>query len=403
MSGLSNLVRKFISELSNYTYESDYLASLAIIENVYRAHAENINSNDSSRYLWRSVCQYKCQSFARKKMMGLAANIVAFLCLPFLLFLIRPTRNTGKAKASCQYLKINFHMAYQVPAILKNVTLEKAISGKYLTLRDVTFALGIFIKNFAFYPELLFKFILWIASVRPYLDSCDTHYLIQYCEYSAYSSLRKLFLNKENILVANIAHGEEFISCRSAFSSFDQYFTWEITPRAIHDALHMEYTDRFTFNPCEGFEPAPVVVTPTLGFLWPSVVDVANLDTLVAQLNNISKYCVVLVRPHPNPGYANHFDKYCHLLEAQVSDANAEDIHSFIDRCSLIVGNFSSVLVQAALRGREVVYLHDAYLASLKLYHSYYHTVNTAYLEELDKCVSGRVRYLAKLYAISNV
>lgn len=392
MSVLRILTAKLSGDLRRYTFNSDYLADLALIEKIYRAHAKQIKSDDSSRYLWRSICQYQCQSSARKKMVGLAANIIALLFLPFLLLYIRPSRKTVGSVASCKYLKIDFHMAYQVPAIIKEVTLEKTISGRYLTFEDLTFALGIFIRNCAFYPELLFKFILWIASVRPYIDTYNTEYLIQYCEYSSYSSLRKLFLNTQNIRVANIAHGEEFISCRSAFSSFDQYFAWEITPRAVHDAMYIEYIDRFTFNPCAGLEPVQVVVTPTLGFLWPSI-DVADLDVLVAQLNSISKYCAVLVRPHPNPRDSNHFDRYRHLLEAQVSDAHTEDIHCFIDRCSLMAGNLSSVLVKAALRGREVVYLHDAYIESLRIYHEYYQKVKVVHLEDLDNYIQNKVNF----------
>jgi hypothetical protein len=154
--------------------------------------------------------------------------------------------------------------------------------------------------------------------------------------------------------------------------------------------MHIEYSNHFTFNPCAGCGPAPNVVNSTFGILWPSV-DVANLDVLVSQLNSISNYCTVLVRPHPNPRYTNCFERYRHLLKAQVSDAYSEDIHCFIDRCSLLAGNLSSVLVKAASRGREVIYLHDAYLASLRTYHKYYQNVEMVHVEELDKYVCGRV------------
>lgn len=387
-----NIFRNIYAKLNNMLigciFNSDYRAEQFVIKNVYRAYADKINPGNAHRFFWRSVCQYRCQSVARKKIMVLAANIGALLCLPALVFLIRPGRKSDTGKLSCNYLKINFHMAYQIPESIRDITLEKSISGNYLTFKDLTFAFGLFIGNRALYPELLFKFLLWMASVRPYLDSFSPEYLIQYCEYSAYSSLRKLFLNSHGILIANVSHGEEFISCRSAFSSFDQYFAWDLTPRSVHDSMHVEYTDRFSFNPCAGLAPAPTApTTPTLGFLWPSI-EGQNLDVVVAQLNRICDYSTVIVRPHPNLKYANDFENYRHTLKAQTSDPHKEDIHCFIDRCSIIAGNLSAALLQAAFRGRDVIYLNDAYLASVRKYHEYYQKVNCVDIEKLDSFLS---------------
>ena len=160
-------------------------------------------------------------------------------------------------------------MAYKIPAMIRDCTVEKNMAGTYLTWNDFTFAISLFLKNGAFYPESLLKFIRWIAFIRPYIDLYQPEYIIQYCEFSPYSSLRKLFLKRHNIKIANVAHGEVFISCRSAFSSFDQYFEWTITPSSMHDAMHIEYKDYFSFNPCEDLPFAPSVETPVLGFLWP--------------------------------------------------------------------------------------------------------------------------------------
>ena len=387
--GLLTVVSRVINKLARCSFNSDHQVDLRIIEKVYRGHGRRIVATDSSRYFWRSICQYKCQSFARARLAVLAVNAAAFQCLPFLLVLVRGKKAHRAGKPSCEYLKIDFHMAYQVPPAIRDRTVEKNFSRRYLTLADLFWAVGLFLKSGAFYPELLFKFLLWIASVRPALDAYEPRYLIQYCEYSAYSSLRKLFLNREGILLANVSHGPEFLSCRSAFSSFDQYFAWDITPRNLHNAMHIEYAERASFNPCAGLAPAPAVLIPTLGVLWPAM-DIVDLDVLIAQLNSINKYCQVLVRPHPNPGYTNHFESYRHSLKAQVSDARAEDIHCFIDRCSLVVGNYSSALIQAASRGREVVYLEDAYLRSLRTYHDYYQMVKSIPVESLESFAAAK-------------
>jgi len=387
---LRGIIYSFKKKLTGCIYNSDYRVEVSHIENIFQAYIDKIDSISTSRLLWRSICQYRCQMFARNTFMVLCANISALLCLPIILFYFRRNKKNDFNKDSCKYLKIDFHMAYQIPTCIKDVTLEKKISEKYLTINDLFFVFDTFIKNRVFYPELLLKYLLWIASVRPYLDSFRPAYLIQYCEYSAYSSLRKLFLNSHGIMIANVTHGEEFISCRSAFSTFDQYFSWELTPVSVHNAMHIEYSDRFSFNPCDGIDlVSNVQLTPTLGFLWPSL-EGADLNVIVQQLNNLSNYGKVLVRPHPDPKYTNHFESYRCVLNAEISDPKEEDIHCFIDHCDIMAGYLSAALLQAAFRGRDVLYLHNSYLDSLMGYHNYYKKVKYVDIEHLSDYVMQR-------------
>jgi hypothetical protein len=375
------------TSLTTYTFSSDHRVDLVIIEEIRRHYGSRTGAGNPYRYLWRSVCQYRCQSYARSKLTAIAANIAALLATPLLVLLVRAGSKNHAARVSCQYLKIDFHAAYQIPEGIRGQTVENGRLARYLTVGDLVFALRAFLLCRAFYPELLFKFLLWIASVRPHLDRFEMRYLLQYCEYSAYSSLRKFFLNSHGIRIANVTHGEEFISCRSAFSSFDQYYAWQLTPQSIHEAMHIEYAERFTFNPCAGLPHAPAVAQiRRVGFLWPAI-DASNLDQVVAQINELSACCEVIVRPHPNSKYTNHFEAHRDRLIATVSDAHAESIHSFIDRSTVIVGYLSAVLLQAVFRGREVVYLQDPYLVSLQVYHDYYRSVNAVELAGLARYV----------------
>ncbi len=373
MSVLRELVRGIHRRLTSYRFNPDHRADLRIIERTYAAYRARIESHERTRYLWRSVCQYRCQYYARSRAATLLANAAALLGVPLLLLLVRPCVNAPKER--CEYLKINFHPAYVIPEAIKQRTLERRGARRYLRLGDLAAALQLFVAQGAFYPELLFKFVLWIASVRPHLDRVDARGLVQYCEYSAHSSLRKLFLNSHGVRLVNVTHGEEFISCRSAFSSFDEYHAWELTPRSVHDSMHIECGERFAFNPCAGLAPAPVLRgTPVLGFLWPAIPG-DDLDALLHDLNALAASYKVVVRAHPNPKYANHFARYRDRLAGQCSDACTESVHAFIDRCNLIAGYLSAVLLQAVYRGRSVVYLADPTLASLRAYHEYYRSV----------------------------
>jgi len=377
-------VKRLLNILLKHTFNSDYIIDLNCIDGIYRNFENRIATQSSSRYLWRSVCQCMCQSTARNSTVVLVSNIVAVLLLPATLVLLRVSPKSRMKDATTKYLKIDFHPAYQIPMAIRDHTMEVNGLAKYLTLADFVYAIKLFATNRAFYPELLFKFMLWIAKVRPYLDRYEIRYLIQYCEYSSYSSLRKHFLNHAGIGLANVSHGEEFISCRSAFSSFDQYFAWDVTPKFIHEAMRVEYAERFTFNPCSDYGMAPKVFgKPVFGFLWPALEDV-DLDYLTTKLNCISGFCTVLIRPHPNIANSNQFSKFRPLLNANISDSTSENIHTFIDRCSIIGGCLSAVLLQAAFRNRSVIYLNNSHLKSLKDYHEYYKKVEFVDLDRLD-------------------
>ncbi len=388
MKALARIKGWLLTQLTEHSYNSDYRRSLTIIQRMAERYAPKIDGSDPGRYLWRAICQYRCQASARKTWVVWFANALAIAALPGVVLLVRRAR-PSPSKTNCYYLKIDFHAAYKIPDRIRGDTVEARPVESYLHLEDLRFAFALFLRNGVFYPELLLKFIFWLASVRPHLNHYHFEYLLQYGEYSAHSSLRKLFVNSLGAKVANVTHGEEHISCRSAFSSFDQYFAWDLTPRSIHDAMHIEYGERFAFNPCAGIPRAPATgLESALGFLWPSL-EGSDLKLFVDQLNQLGERYHIIVRPHPNSKYANHFAAYRGLLLAEISDPHTETIHSFIDRSGLVVGYLSAVLVQAMFRGRKVLYLKNAYLTSLSEYHDYYREVPAVPLEQLSGYLTG--------------
>jgi hypothetical protein len=377
------------AKFTSYSFDGDYRSEQAIIERVFERYSSRMDGTpDRERYLWRSICQYRCQTFARKPWVGWLGNVLALLGLPVVILTLRRAPPEELRKTDCTYLKIDHHAAYQVPLHIRGATVEAATCPRYLRSADVAFALRLFLQNRAFYPELLLKFLRWIATVRPYLDRYQPRYLIQYCEYSAHSSLRKAYLNAQGIKMANVTHGEEFISCRSAFSSFDQYHAWELTPPRIHEAMRMERGEHFSFTPCADLPRAPGAgVGRVIGVLWPAM-EGPDLALFVDQLNQLCDRFQVVVRHHPNPNYQNQFKSYRDRLRTTFSDPHVESIHSFIDRTGLVVGYMSAVLVQARLRGRRVLYLKDQQLASLTEYHDYYRQVPAIALEDLSRELS---------------
>lgn len=390
MNMIQDLLRKFINYLLESVFDPNYKVEINRIEFVYEKYKQEIESASSDRYFWRSICQYECQAFTRKLPILISSNILALLFLPFTLLRLRKARISKSGRIKCHYLKIDNHMAYKIPLCIKSKTIEAALKVRYITLIDLFFVIKLFARNRSFHPELMLKFILWVASVRPYLDLYSPKYLIQYCEYSPHSSIRKLFLNFNGVFMANIGHGEEVISCRSAFSSFDKYYVWSVVPKYIHQAMYIEYPLGVYFNPCEGLPPAPKHAKKiTIGVLWPSTKSF-DLRILTAQIVSIARYLDVIIRPHPNPNYSNEFEKYREIMGVEVSHPFDEDIHNFIDRCNLVVGGQSAVLIQASLRRREVLYIKDDYFSSLIEYHDYYKSKQCVDLRNLGSEILKR-------------
>lgn len=367
-------------------FSGDHRADIKRIAAVYAGLQHKIDSATPSRYLWRSVAQCRCHSYTRGLLGERLSNVVAFVLLPFTVLLVRRATTSPKAP-KVKYLKIDFHEAYVIPDRIRSQTLERQSTERYLTLSDLRFAFGLFARHRAFYPELLLAFIMWISRVRPQLDAASVEFLIQYCEYSAYSSLRKLYANWRGVGLANVTHGEEFISCRSAFSSFDQYFSWEMTPIAIHDAMHVECGERFVFNPCADLEPAQQRAETThIGILWPST-DGPLVQELVGQIKKVSRLANVIIRPHPNPAYRPQFATYYPELGVPLSDPHAESIHDYVDRCDIILGCLSAAMLQAFFRNRAIVYFNDEALASVRKYHAYYKGARSIDVGDLETFV----------------
>lgn len=368
-------------------YDADHRREKDRIDQIAQKYRIQLERTGAERELWRSVAQYRCQSYARGTTVILLANVLAFFAMPFVILrflrFLRWRPSPMKPRVRVKYLKIDFHMAYVIPNLIRAQTIESPAKGKYFYLEDLKFIIRLFMDGGVFLPELFVKFILWMAFVRPQLDEFEPEFLIQYCEFSAYSSLRKAYLNHCGLRSANITHGEEVISTRNAFSTFDQYFAWSITPPEIHQEMRMEYATLYHFNPCENLPKVPIhPELSTVGILWPSIMSPA-VGTLVEQINLLGSVLKVVVRPHPNPNYACDIHLYRSQLNAEVCDPKAEGLHDFIDRCSVVVGFPSAVLLQALFREGKVLYLENEPLGNIRRYHSFYQKVDSVAIEDL--------------------
>lgn len=363
------------------SYLPDYRQDLAIIDAMAERLGTRLEPANARHCYWRSLAQYRCQATARNRWAVWFANLVGLAMLPGFLVFLREPRCGARRRAT--YLKIDFHPAYLVPTAIRDATLEWSTTTSYLRIEDLIFPFRAFGPRVLLNPELLAKFYFWVRHCRPNLDQVDCQYLIQYCEFSAHSSLRKAYLNAKGIRLANITHGEEILSCRNAFSICDRYFAWRITPGSLHKRIHIRYDDLFHFDPCEDLPRAPKPDSlRRIGVLWPSTGDV-DLHAFTQMINDLSNTFEVTVRPHPNPRYRMNLERHAADLQATISDPAKEDIHTFVDRHDCIAGFMSAALLQAVFRGRQVIYLQDSFLEALREYHDFYRQVACVSVDQL--------------------
>lgn len=363
-------------------FPCDFKLELECIERINDELKKNFSGDQTDLCFWRSVAQYKAHAFYRSKLSLFLVNFFSIFGILLIPIFFRSKICPIKNKIICKYIKYDFHPAYIVPNSIKSETVEVNLNCRYLRFGDFQFACKLFFKHRVFNSELLLRFLWWVSRVRPVLDKYNPEFVLQYCEYSPHSSLRKAFLNNNGVKLSNITHGEEYLSTRSAFSTFDQYYYWFITDALIHSSMKIKSDNWISFNPSENHKPALLPDKYVVGVLWPSIMSV-DLELLIVEINKISSKYKVIVRPHPSPLFRNRFECYVDQLNAEVSYSTIEDAHTFIDRTSVICGYTSALMIQAALRGRRVVYIEDGYLESLFQYHSYYKNVEHVSLCDL--------------------
>jgi len=392
------LSRISLSIFSVFHLKDNYLEELACINELKKWLDRELQNTKYNRYMLRAICQYRAQVIIRSKFAVYLSNMIAILYFPVLLLKVGwCTRIPEQKRISCEYLKVNDDMAYQIPPQIKTLTMERKQIAKnspdcYLLPEDLRFAFHYFRGAVCLYPELFVKFLIWVSTIRPHVDAVNCTHLIQYCESSATSSLRKVYLNSLGINLVNVTHGEEFITCGLAFSSFDKCYAWDITPRSIYNTLQIECGEFHTFNPCSEMRKVKEIFeNPRIGILWPAF-KVQQPECIAKQVGLMQKYYAVTVRPHPNELYRAKFDEYIKILNIDVSNPREEELDAFLDRCSIVVGYSSAVLLKAAWRGREVLYINDPCLESVRKYHTYYQSVSVVEVSEIANSLLNKVQ-----------
>lgn len=382
---------RLIEFLSKYSFEPDPDVELAKINSIYQKYQKVLNDPRKDYLAIKSLCQYECQKLNRNKFVFYLSNALCFFILPFSILLLRNNHAKAVRGESCEYVKIDYSIAYQIPTAIRDKTKEILPCIRYLCWADLILVVRLFCRNRLFFPELFVKYVLWISRVRPVIDQQNPSYLICFCESSSSSSLRTFYCNFNSIKTVNITHGEEFISVRNAFSTFDIYYRWEITPKKLHQSMYMESKRAYTFSPAVNIKiNKRKNEFLTIGFLWPST-DSIDLFGYAREIKKAQENYSVVVRPHPRELYRKCFYKIIKEFNFSTCEPKDVSVNVFLNSCDLVVGYNSALMVQADVVGVKTIYVEDEYFINLQKYHPYYQNVTSVPLSFLEAAILSSI------------
>jgi len=384
-SALDKIISYFKQAYSNlYSGNADFSVPFnkKIIDQAYIKYSKKIEGDDTFiASFGRSSAQFYCQSVLRSKMAKTTMELLSAVALPFCLifwYLKSWGRETRKTK-HCDGVKFipgKDGPYFEIPDHLKCYKIENynRKSG-YLTNDDIRLVRQIIL--FAFKDNVnKFKFLFLIkifynlSTLRRLLDTYEMSFCCFYMEYNFSSSVLTWYLNSYGIKAYNIMHGEKFYYCRDAFVSFNRFYVWN---SFYADQFKIMYANadyiifqpgRFSLNLSKG-------IKRNVGIIFPSMSrdedEMSEFIEMIKRLSSDSR--VVSLRFHPS--YIHIFNRYRELLPQTVRICNPHEqsIRAFLDENDIIIGFYSTVLVEAAMNGRYAIYIKDKYCDAIKDYY----------------------------------
>lgn len=321
----------------------------------------------------RSYCQYLCQMFYFNFVFRLICNILAglFLIPTIILFLIKNIKNKSTPCMKAVFLmpqKYNKLLPRCIFREFKEIIYDGYHVKMMLGVEDIRFVCEIIkYKPFSFF--FVYKFILRLALYRGIINCYHPIAIITASEYSFLSSILTRYCEYNNMMHINIMHGERFLEIGSSFFRFTRCYVWD-----------EYYIDIFkTLRACDKqfiVEVPPVLEIQTdvcisnmevVDFKY-YLTDHTNEDLKMIALN-IDKLLVkgykVKVRPHPL--YCTRRIAKDFFLENVLEDVDSVSIENSLNSTRAVIGVDSTVIFQAYLCGKHVVFDDLVYAERLKM------------------------------------
>ena len=410
-----NRIKSFQQMLLGYRYNYNRPKNELIIKKVYSKFKSAISNEDrNKRLIDRTIAHYEAQLALRPLFSIVFFEIISYFILPLFLMVnyLKFKLYMSTVQKKCDGLQCVFPERWDlnkelfiIPKQLKNKNLQTyLLSHSSLNLKDILNILYLIFRTISFrnpFPiQLSLKCAKDISKLRTAIIENDPSFIIIYWEFSCSISFITYTLNREDKEVYNVMHGDKHYYAKHAFFEVNQCYCWnnyyiELFKEVFVKSEFIKFNNpafELKKNEVHWLQLNPPnnigIVAPHTSTLTDKSKDLKDYISKFSKImNKLALNNNLTIRTHPK--YKQDFDIFKKYLSNQVTieEANERNARFFILESYVIIGTVSSILIEAAYLGKNVIIINTPSIGTVQNYHYLYNLPNVyiVNLEELDK------------------
>ena len=397
-------IKKIQEFLLGYKYIYDRIKNEKIIDKVYLKFKNIIeDENEETRLTARTIAHYEAHLGLRPLTSILFFEILSYFILPLFILvnLIKSRLNKNKEKEQYDGIKCVFPERWKLNKelfVTPNLLMEKKIktypmTKSSLTFSDIKIIMVLILRAVKYgnpYPiQLALKCAMDLSKLRQAIKYYNPKFILVYWEFSCSLSFLTYVLNKNNIKVYNIMHGDKHYYAKHSFFEVDKCFCWN----KYYIRIFMDVHARSEFiqfeNPAYRITPKEDkwlndyssdkigIVAPHTSTLTDNSKELSDYILKFSRvINKLARENKVIIRTHPH--YKDDFNVFLRYLSEDVVIENPSERESrfFILESRVIIGTVSSILIEAAHLDKHVITIDTPAIETVKNYHYMYNLPN---------------------------
>ncbi|ASJ74610.1 hypothetical protein [Granulosicoccus antarcticus] len=297
--------------------------------------------------VYDSFFQQKAQMLNSSLLLKIALWFTSFLATFFLIAKYLSISSGRKLKdydVAYYYSKEIYHKDYEPNKSKVDVQLDKGT----LYLRDIVFLMRCLVMvrlDFSLIAIATFR----IAQARYAMARYGVSELWVSMEYSAACGILKKYGENEGLKIVNFMHGEKVLTARDSFCSFDDYYVWTDHHADVVSKLYCK-SNISVLNPWEGLDLGCDFTKMSVCYFLKGGESEEELEELCIVLDSMKKNGhSIFLKEHPRRKTDSYFVNQYSVVPV------SRDILEVFGDYQYIVAQYSTVLLQAWLLGREVI------------------------------------------------
>lgn len=424
MDRIKEQISQLRMSLLGYEYNYDRQSNEAIVAEIFKILGQHLNDDNLDlRLMVRAMAQYRAQLAMRPRLSVWLFEVLSLISLlPYLIvacvkeaLIYKETRRASTSGVRLVFAKRwrSNPEIFSIPDEIREDKIKtRLLKGHQLSAKDLGLIGKLARYTFALRTPFPFQFLLKCAvdlgSVRAALAGLRPKFVIVYWEFSCSLSFITLAMHQSAIETYNVMHGDKFYYAKHAFFEVTRCYCWN----SYYVALFKEEHARADFRI---FENDSFILTAkeneqrlncrpgSIGIAAPHIATLAQTKTQEADaaqafssaINKLAETHRVKIRPHPF--YDAEFETFRpHLMpKINIESPETTSPRQFLIENDIIIGTVSTLLLEAAHLGSNVIILETEVMASVQSYHYLYkmpnvHTARLAVLPEVVANIDAR-------------